>query len=110
MKHMISTHHCHTEYGAIKEAAILEAVVFHAIDMMDSRIFTFEDAFKDVESEELTEQTFSLYSNTAYKALGKNETFPLLEDDNTLGKITNSILLDVLLILQLDIKRTGSRI
>ena len=94
LEHMIAAHHGHTEYGAIKEAAIPEAVVLHAIDMMDSRIFTFEDTLRDVEPGELTEQVFGLYNNTAYKALGKNETSSLSEDDNPLDRVANNVPLE----------------
>lgn len=81
LEHMIASHHGHTEYGAIVEPAIPEAVVLHAIDMIDSRSFVFDDAYKNVDPGMISGKIFGLNNNTVYKAL-KSSNSPLLLPNN----------------------------
>ena len=66
LQHMIASHHGIPEYGAIVEPAIPEAAVLHALDMMDSRIYIFNEAYKEVEPGELSKNIYAL-KNTVYK-------------------------------------------
>ncbi len=66
LEHMLASHHGNLEFGAITEPAIPEAAVLHAIDMMDSRIYIFNEAYKDMEPKELSGNIFAL-KNSVYR-------------------------------------------
>lgn len=51
LKHMIASHHGTLEWGAIVEPKTAEAQMLHFLDMMDSRMYTFEEQYKDMESD-----------------------------------------------------------
>ena len=50
LKHMIASHHGKLEYGAITVPSIPEAMILHELDMIDSRIYQFEQVRKDLEA------------------------------------------------------------
>ena len=52
LEHMIASHHGNTEWGAIKEPFIMEALILHEIDMIDSRINMLDENFKTIENGE----------------------------------------------------------
>jgi len=66
LKHMIAAHHGSTEHGAIVAPAIPEAMVLHALDMMDSRIFQFEAEYKKLEPGSLSGRVYGLENATVY--------------------------------------------
>ncbi len=66
LQHMIASHHGILEYGAIVEPAIPEAAVLHALDMLDSRIYIFNEAYKEMESGDLSNKIYAL-GNTIFK-------------------------------------------
>ncbi|WP_051688942.1 HD domain-containing protein [Butyrivibrio sp. AE2032] len=45
VKHMIASHHGQQEWGAIRVPSTPEAMMLHEIDMIDSRMYMYEDAF-----------------------------------------------------------------
>ena len=68
LEHMIASHHGSLEFGAITEPAIPEAAVLHALDMIDSRVYIFDKAYKDMDPGEISRNLFAL-NNSVYKPL-----------------------------------------
>ena len=50
LEHMIASHHGNLEWGAIKEPRIMEAILLHEIDMIDSQITKIEEQFEEIEN------------------------------------------------------------
>ncbi|QRN86757.1 HD domain-containing protein [Clostridia bacterium] len=67
LQHMVLSHHQRPEYGSPKMPMIPEAEMLHYIDMMDARLYSFEDALKDVEPGEMSERVFSLDNRRVYR-------------------------------------------
>ena len=68
LEHMIASHHGKLEWGAIMTPAFPEAEVLHLIDMIDSRINMFEEAYLDQAPETLSaEKVFGLENSKIYK-------------------------------------------
>lgn len=49
LKHMLASHHGQVEWGAIKTPLTPEAAILHELDMIDSRMYMYEESFKDME-------------------------------------------------------------
>lgn len=47
LEHMIASHHGLKDWGAIKEPCIMEAILLHEIDMIDSQLTKVEEKFED---------------------------------------------------------------
>lgn len=69
LQHMIGAHHGNMQYGAIVEPAIPEAIVLHALDMIDSKGNVFDKAYESLESGQMSGKIFGLNGASAYKAL-----------------------------------------
>ena len=67
LQHMLLAHHGEPEWGSPKKPMFPEAEALHLIDMMDARMFTFEDALEFTEPGAVTERNFSL-GRELYKA------------------------------------------
>lgn len=48
LKHMLASHHGQPEWGAIRNPSTPEAMILHELDMIDSRMYMYEDNFKDM--------------------------------------------------------------
>ncbi|MCR4618763.1 MAG: HD domain-containing protein [Lachnospiraceae bacterium] len=69
LQHMIASHHGKKEWDAIVTPAFPEAEILHMIDMSDSRMNMFEEAYKGVEAGTLSEsKIWGLENSTVYKA------------------------------------------
>jgi len=68
LQHMLASHHGQLEFGAITTPAIPEATVLHALDMIDSRIYMFNDAYKDMDEGMLSGNIYGLENSSVYKA------------------------------------------
>lgn len=68
LQHMIASHHGQLECGAITTPAIPEATVLHALDMIDSRIFMYGAAYKDMNDGMLSGNIYGLENSSVYKA------------------------------------------
>lgn len=66
--HIIASHHGKQEWGALVPPATMEAQVVHYLDMIDSRLYMYEDAYKDKEPG-LTDKVFGLGNVTLYKPM-----------------------------------------
>ena len=60
LKHMIASHHGKLEWEAIKQPAMPEAMVLHELDMIDSRIYIYEETFSKTEPGTLSEPVFGI--------------------------------------------------
>lgn len=67
LQHMIAAHHGLPEYGTISQAAIREALVLHAIDMIDSKMYVFNNAYERLSAGSLSQNIFALNGKTVYK-------------------------------------------
>ena len=71
LKHMIASHHGTLEWGALTVPAIPEAMVLHNIDMIDSRMYMYEDGLASILPGDLSEPLFGIAEDgkaTIYKA------------------------------------------
>ena len=48
LQHMIASHHYEPEYGSPKKPMFLEAELLHHIDMIDARVYDYENSLKNV--------------------------------------------------------------
>lgn len=55
LEHIIASHHGKYEYGAIAMPATKEAEIVYMLDMADSRIYMYEEAYKKVEPGEMSD-------------------------------------------------------
>ena len=67
LEHMIASHHGLPEYGAITQPAIPEALVLHAIDMVDSKLYIFDEAYNKMQEGSLSDNIYALNGKTVYK-------------------------------------------
>lgn len=58
--HLIASHHGETEYGAISIPSVPEAMVLHEIDMIDSRMDMFHQAYQLMEEGTTSDKIFGL--------------------------------------------------
>ena len=72
LKHMIVSHHYEAEFGSPKKPLFLEAELLHHIDMIDARVYDFQNATKDIEPGQFSEPVWSLDKRCVYK-VGSNE-------------------------------------
>lgn len=85
LQHMIAAHHGQQEIGAVVEPAVLEAAVLHAIDMIDSRIYIFNEAYKNMEEGAMSGNIYALGNKTAFKPIPmvpeRSQPEDMVEDD-----------------------------
>jgi 3'-5' exoribonuclease len=67
LKHMIVSHHYEAEFGSPKKPLFLEAELLHYIDMIDARVYDFQNATKDIEPGQFSEPVWSLDRRCVYK-------------------------------------------
>nr|WP_303182492.1 HD domain-containing protein [Lachnoclostridium phocaeense] len=60
LKHLVASHHGEQEYGAISGPAVPEAMLLHELDMIDSRMYMFEQALNDLQPGEMSDKIFGL--------------------------------------------------
>ncbi len=66
LQHMVASHHYEPEYGSPKKPLILEAELLHYIDMIDARVYDFENALKNVDKGSFSEPVWSLDKRKLY--------------------------------------------
>jgi len=67
LQHMVASHHNEPEYGSPKKPMILEAELLHYIDLIDARVYDYENALKNVEKGAFSEPVWSLDRRRLYK-------------------------------------------
>ena len=63
LKHMIASHHGQPEWGAIRVPCTPEAMMLHELDMIDSRMYMYEDNFKDMAPGTSSDPIFGIASD-----------------------------------------------
>jgi len=67
IKHMIVSHHYEAEFGSPKKPLFLEAELLHHIDMIDARVYDYQNATKDIAPGEFSEQVWSMDKRCIHK-------------------------------------------
>lgn len=67
LEHMSLTHHYEPEFGSPKKPMFPEAELLHYLDMVDSKMFDFEDNLAGLQPGEFTDRIFSLDNRKIYK-------------------------------------------
>ena len=60
LKHMLASHHGQPEWGAIRSPSTPEAMILHELDMIDSRMYMYEENFKDLDAGTSSEPVFGI--------------------------------------------------
>lgn len=60
LKHMLASHHGQPEWGAIRVPSTPEAMILHELDMIDSRMYMYEDIFKDMKPGSSSDPVFGI--------------------------------------------------
>ena len=67
LEHMSLSHHYEPEFGSPKKPIFPEAEMLHYLDMMDAKMFDFEENLEGLEPGEFTERIFTLDNRKLYK-------------------------------------------
>ncbi len=67
LKHMIVSHHYEAEYGSPKKPMFLEAELLHHLDLIDARIYDYQNATKNIEAGQFSDPVWSLDRRSIYK-------------------------------------------
>ncbi len=67
LEHMLLSHHYHPEFGSPKKPMFLEAELLHYIDMIDARVYDFENALTTVDEGTFSDKVWVLDNRTIYK-------------------------------------------
>lgn len=67
LTHMVVSHHCEAEYGSPKKPMFLEAELLHHIDMIDARVYDYQNAIRNIEKGCFSEPVWSLDKRCVYK-------------------------------------------
>ncbi len=67
LEHMILSHHYEPEYGSPKKPAFAEAEVLHYLDILDARLYIFEEVEETLRPGEFSEKIFSLDNRRVYR-------------------------------------------
>ena len=60
LKHMIASHHGQPEWGAIRFPSTPEAMILHELDMIDSRMYMYEENFAQMEPGTSSDPVFGI--------------------------------------------------
>ncbi|MGI6050304.1 MAG: 3'-5' exoribonuclease YhaM family protein [Acetivibrionales bacterium] len=67
LKHMVVSHHNEADFGSPKKPMFLEAELLHHLDMIDARVYDFQNAVENIEAGQFSEPVFSLDRRKVYK-------------------------------------------
>ncbi len=67
LKHMIVSHHYEAEYGSPKKPMFLEAELLHHIDLIDARVYDYQNATRNVAPGRFSDPVWSLDRRSIYK-------------------------------------------
>jgi 3'-5' exoribonuclease len=67
LQHLVASHHYEPEYGSPKKPMFLEAELLHYIDMIDARVYDYENALKNTDKGDFSEPVWSLDKRKLYK-------------------------------------------
>lgn len=60
LKHMLASHHGQPEWGAIRVPSTPEAMILHELDMIDSRMYMYEENFSSMEPGTSSDPVFGI--------------------------------------------------
>lgn len=66
LQHMVAGHHYEPEYGSPKKPMFLEAELLHYIDLMDARIYDYDNTLKNIDKGSFSEPVSSLDRRRLY--------------------------------------------
>jgi len=66
LQHMVLSHHYFPEFGSPKKPMILEAEILHYIDLIDARVYDFEEGLKNVKEGEFSDRIWTLDNVSIY--------------------------------------------
>lgn len=69
LKHMILSHHYEAEYGSPKKPHFLEAELLHHIDLIDARVYDYQNATRNTQEGSFSEPVWSLDRRMVYKPM-----------------------------------------
>lgn len=67
LQHLILTHHYEPEFGSPKKPMTAEGEILHYLDIIDARMFDFENALKSVNPGEFSDRIWVLDNRNLYK-------------------------------------------
>lgn len=67
LKHMIVSHHYEPEYGSPKKPLFLEAELLHHIDLIDARVYDYQNATRNLKPGQFSDPVWSLDRRSIYK-------------------------------------------
>lgn len=67
LKHMVLSHHDKPEFGSPKPPMFLEAELLHHIDMIDARVYDYDNALRDVKPGGFSDSVWSLDKRNVYR-------------------------------------------
>lgn len=67
IKHIVSSHHGRKEWGALNEPSFPEAMIVHLADMADCHVTMMQDAIRDTEPGNLTDEKVWPYGRKFYR-------------------------------------------
>lgn len=67
LEHMILSHHYEPEFGSPKKPLFPEAEILHYLDIIDARVYDFEEALRNVEPGEFSDKVWTLDNRKLYK-------------------------------------------
>lgn len=67
LQHMILSHHGIPEYGSPKPPMVIEAEILHLLDLMDARVYDYNDNMQNIEPGEFSEPVWSMDKRRIYK-------------------------------------------
>ena len=69
LEHMLLSHHYYADFGSPKKPMFLEAELLHYIDMIDARVYDFENAIENVKPGEFSDKIWVLDNRNVYYSL-----------------------------------------
>jgi 3'-5' exoribonuclease len=68
LEHMLLAHHYYADFGSPKKPMFLEAELLHYIDMIDARVYDFENASENVKPGEFSDKIWVLDNRNVYNS------------------------------------------
>ena len=68
LEHMMISHHYEPEFGSPKKPLFPEAEMLHYLDMVDAKMFDFEEAINKTLPGEFSDRIWTLDNRTVYRA------------------------------------------
>ncbi|MDP3386491.1 MAG: HD domain-containing protein [Eubacteriales bacterium] len=74
LEHMLLSHHYYADFGSPKKPMFLEAELLHYIDMIDARVYDFENASENVKPGEFSDKIWVLDNRNVYNSIFDKNT------------------------------------